>query len=64
MSQNTAAVSRTVMIDGSFLPPGAKENQEEGGGSELQRLLHVRADPDPGVQRGVHVCVCVRARAI
>ena len=47
-------------VYGSFFPAwwppllslsGAKESQEEGG-RKLKRLQHVRAVPDPGVQRG------------
>ncbi|CAG02479.1 unnamed protein product, partial [Tetraodon nigroviridis] len=33
---------------------GPQESQEASGGSRLQRLLHVRAGSDPGVQGGFH----------
>lgn len=37
-------------MSASFVPKGPKESQEEdGGGSQLERVLHVWAGADPGV---------------
>lgn len=44
----------SAVSNGCPPPPnlGTKESQEEGRGWKFQRVLHVRADPDPGVQGG------------